>query len=232
MANESTYKQFLRWLSKTGLYRSTVLPAVNRIFFMELTRHTANYSNTTWLGRPIMQSVLDLWTIQETIAQVRPELLIECGTCRGGAAYFYAQLFDLMGDGRVITVDIEKLHDLTHPRIEFIIGSSVDAAVAERIAREARSASGPVMVILDSDHSAPHVSRELELYCGLVTPNSYLLVQDGSIDTSPIFQEARPGPLPAIREFLRRHPEYVVDRERVDRFLITHHPDGWLKKIK
>ena len=50
--------------------------------------------------------MLDLWTIQETISEVRPALLIETGTHRGGSALFYAQLMDLLGTGRVLTIDI------------------------------------------------------------------------------------------------------------------------------
>ena len=95
----------------------------------------------------------------------------------------------------------------------------------------AAAAAGPVFVILDSDHSQVHVARELERYAPLVTPGSYLLVQDGSIDTLGYFKTSRPGPLPAIRDFLQRHPEFRLDRERCDRFLITHHPDGWLQRM-
>ena len=232
MATESIAKRAARWLSKTGLYRSRVLPAVNQIFYMELLRHTRDYEGLTWLGQPLRQSVLDLWTIQETIWQVRPALLIETGTSYGGSALFYADLFDRMGRGRVLTVDVVKLHDRSHPRVEFLIGSSVEPAVFATVAGRARAAEGPVMVILDGDHREAYVRAEMELYAGLVTPKSYLLVQDGSIDTSLYFQQLRPGPLPAIRDFLGQHPEFAVDRERCDRFVVTHHPDGWLKRLR
>lgn len=38
-------------------------------------------------------------------------------------------------------------------------------------------------------------------------------------------------PLPAIRELLREHQEFEVDLERSSRFLITHHPSGWLRRL-
>ena len=57
-----------------------------------LIAKTQNYRNIEWLGKPILQPVLDLWTLQETIYEVGPELLIECGTFRGGSSYFFAQL--------------------------------------------------------------------------------------------------------------------------------------------
>jgi hypothetical protein len=64
----------------------------------------------------------------------------------------------------------------------------------------------------------------------LVAAGSYGLVQDGSADTLGIFRSGRPGPLSAIRDFLSRHPEFGLDRARCERFSITHHPDGWLRR--
>lgn len=201
-----------------------------RLFLNDLIARTSNFRTTSWLGVPMWQNILDLWTIQETIAEVRPALLIETGTNHGGSALFYANLMDLMGAGRVLTIDIERLHNLDHPRIEFLQGSSTDLTIVERVRVAARAADGPVMVILDSDHAYDHVAQELELYAPLVTPGSFLLSQDGVIDQLAIFADSRPGPLPANREFLDRHPEFEHDRERNERFLITHHPVGWLRR--
>jgi cephalosporin hydroxylase len=86
------------------------------------------------------------------------------------------------------------------------------------------------MVILDSDHSEPHVAAELELFAPLVSPGGLLLAQDGVIDQLLIFRHGRPGPLPAIERFLERHPEFTWDRARSERFLVTHHPKGWLRR--
>jgi cephalosporin hydroxylase len=230
MPQESITRRSLRWLSSTALYRAAVLPAVNQIFYMELLRRTRDYAGQTWLGQPIRQAPLDFWTLQETLCRLRPALLIETGTSFGGSALFYAQLFDLLGGGRVISVDIQRLHTLTHSRIEFLIGSSTAPEVLAPIRQAAQAAGGPVLVILDGDHSQAHVRQELELYSPLVTPGSYVLVQDGCIDTSAYFQHLRPGPLPAIHDFLRAHPEFEIDRALCDRYVVTHHPDGWLKR--
>jgi cephalosporin hydroxylase len=199
-------------------------------FFGDLVKHTGNFGRTTWLGQPIWQNVLDLWTIQETLAEIRPELLIECGTNRGGSSLFYAHLFDLLGSGSIVTIDIEKLHDLTHPRVTCLLGSSTSPEILAVVRDRVAKSRGPVMVILDSDHSEAHVSRELACYTPLVTPGSYCLVQDGVIDTLPFFKAARPGPLPAIDAFLRTTTDFELDRERCQRFLITHHPHGWLRR--
>jgi cephalosporin hydroxylase len=205
-------------------------PAIGSIFFRELIRKTNNFGYTTWLGQPIWQNVLDLWTIQETIAEVRPVLLIECGTYHGGSSLFYANLFDLMGKGEVITIDVARLHNLSHPRVTYLIGSSTSKQIVSEVRRRVGSCKGPVMVILDSDHSKDHVRREIECYAPLVTPGSYCLVQDGVIDTLSIFRQGRPGPLPAIEEYLQSTNEFELDAERTQRFLITHHPKGWLRR--
>lgn len=203
---------------------------VGRLFLNDLIARTGNFGGTTWLGAPIWQNVLDLWTIQETIAEIRPALLIETGTNRGGSALFYAQLMDLMDHGRVITIDVERLHDLDHPRIEFLQGSSTDPMIVEHVRTAAADAGGAVMVILDADHARNHVAAELESYASLVTPGSLLLSQDGVIDQLWLFSDSRPGPLQANRDFLARHPEFEYDRERNERFIVTHHPYGWLRR--
>ena len=213
------------------IYKRLVEPIVNRLFMEQLIRHTGNFAKTTWLGYPIWQNTLDLWTIQETLAEVKPALLIECGTNRGGSARFYSHLFDLMGHGEIVSIDVEKLHELQLPRVQFLLGSSVAEENLAIVRERVRRCDGPVMVILDSDHSEGHVAKELEAYSGFVTPGSYLMVQDGVIDVVGSFHGAgRPGPLPAIKKFLPSHPEFVLDTERCERFLVTHHPMGWLRR--
>src|SRR4051794_27245298 len=124
-----------QWLTRNWLrlYARTLRRPVTRMFHGDLIVKTGNFGHTTWVGQPIWQNVLDLWTIQEAISEIRPALLIETGTNRGGSALFYAHLMELMGHGRVLTIDIERLHSLDHPRIEFVLGDSVSDAVVSRV---------------------------------------------------------------------------------------------------
>jgi cephalosporin hydroxylase len=212
-------------------YRTFVMPTVCRLFLRELILTTQDFADVKWLGRPIRQNVLDLWTIQETLVELKPSLLIECGTQRGGSALFYATLFDLMGAGHIISMDVQKLHDHTHPRVTFLIGSSVSPDIIEYVRAAVARTEGPVMVILDSDHSKGHVAKELEAYHRFVTPGSFLLVQDGVVDLLRLLKDYRPGPLPATLDFARRHPEFQIDQKKSNRFLVTHHPQGWLRRL-
>ena len=61
----------------------------------------------TWLGRPIIQLPEDLIRIQELIFQIKPDVIIETGVAHGGSLVFYASIFNALGKGRVIGVDIE-----------------------------------------------------------------------------------------------------------------------------
>lgn len=223
-------RKFVR-AAAVGLLARSSRGAINRLFHRDLIVRTGNFASVSWLGRMIWQNPLDLWITQETIAEVRPALLIETGTFQGGSALYYAHIMDLLGQGRVVTIDVEdESQREAHPRITYVKGSSTDPEIFERMRREAEEAEGPVMVILDADHSRDHVARELELYGRLVTPGSYMLSQDGIIDQLERFRSARPGPLEANRSFLERHPEFEYDRERNERFGVTHHPLGWMRR--
>jgi cephalosporin hydroxylase len=206
---------------------------VRRVGLSALVRRTGNFGHVTWLGKPIWQNINDAWLLQETLVEKEVDLVVECGTNRGGSAYFMATIFDMLGRGRIITIDIEQLHDLDHPRVEAVLGSSVDpaifAAVAERV-RELEPAH--VLVVLDSDHSAAHVRRELDLYSSLVGVGDLLLVQDGCIDELRVMRDSRPGPLVAIEGFLQQDGAFAVDEERTNRYLFSHSPKGWLTRLR
>src|SRR5438045_3390452 len=65
------------------------------------------WANTNWLGAQVGKCPLDLWMYQEIIYRLKPDLIIETGTYYGGSAYFFASLCDLIGKGRVISIDID-----------------------------------------------------------------------------------------------------------------------------
>jgi hypothetical protein len=66
----------------------------------------ATWANSTWLGVPAEKTPQDAWIYQEILHETRPDVLIEAGTADGGSAYYFATMFDLLGHGRVITIDI------------------------------------------------------------------------------------------------------------------------------
>src|ERR671932_217449 len=130
------------------------------------------WNNTRWMGVPILKCPLDLWIYQEILFEIKPELIIECGTFSGGSALFLAHLCDIIGCGEIVSIDIEQRSDLPqHPRIYYWSGSSISEQIVERV-RQKASCRCRVLVILDSDHRANHVLQELRLYSAFVTPGS------------------------------------------------------------
>ena len=76
------------------------------------------------------------------------------------------------------------------------------------------------MVLADSDHSFHHAYRELELYHRLITPQSWLVMEDTD------WAEPRD----AVAKFLARHPEFAADRQR-EKFHMTFNPGGYLRRL-
>ncbi len=192
--------------------------------------HARTWTNTWWRGVETWKCPLDLWVYQEMFHELQPDLVIETGTAHGGSAYYMASLFDLMGKGKVLSIDIEgKPGRPEHPRVEYLLSSSVDEPALSR-AREAAAAAKTVLVILDSDHSAAHVRRELDVYAPLVTPGSYLIVEDTNVYGHPVLMEHGPGPMEALDDFLAQTDEFVIDSSR-EKYFLTFNPRGFLKRV-
>jgi cephalosporin hydroxylase len=188
------------------------------------------WTKAGWLGTQALKNPLDLWVYQEIIAETRPALIVETGTWRGGSALYMASVCDLLGEGEVVSIDIEPARDdyPQHPRITYLAGrSSTDPAVVEEV--RGRAAGRPTLIILDSDHSQRHVEEELAAYAPLVPVGCYLIVEDSNI--GQIREDLMPGPLQAIERFLAATSEFEVDRER-EKFLITFNPSGYLRRVR
>jgi cephalosporin hydroxylase len=201
-----------------------VIRLANIIYF-----RSKAYERTEWMGIQTAKCPMDMWIYQQLMHQLKTDLLIETGTLLGGSALFFAQMFDLMGRGKVVTIDINVPDDLPeHPRIEYIKGSSVDPAVLAEVDRHAAEANS-VMVILDSDHKAGHKMSELALYAKYVTRGSYLIAEDTCFDYYPAWPEFGPGPATAVHEFMQHNVNFEVDRQ-LEYHMITFAPMAFLRK--
>lgn len=211
-----------------------------------LESNKAQYSyNFSWMGRPIIQYPQDMIAMQEIIWSVKPDLIIETGIAHGGSLIYYASILELIGKGDVLGVDIEiREHNRkeieAHPmfkRISMIEGSSLDNGTVEKVAQVAKG-KGTVMVCLDSNHTHSHVLDELKLYSPFVSAGSYLVVFDTIVENLP--DNYLPGrawargdnPMTAVDEFLKSHPEFVIDIDIDNKLLVSVAPRGYLRRIK
>ena len=205
------------------------------------------YSYTfSWLGRPIIQLPEDMIRTQEVIYRVKPDVIIETGVANGGSLVYYASLFQVMGKGRVIGIDIDirphnrkaiEEHELKH-RIILIEGSSTDPDIVAKV-KSLVYPGETVMVILDSCHTKQHVADELEAYYDLITSGSYIVATDGIMRDLYDVPKGQPDwkwdhPSAAAEEFAVRHPEFVLEQPKwpfAESDLtenITHWPGAWL----
>jgi cephalosporin hydroxylase len=194
--------------------------------------------NLTWLGIPTGQNPNDVWIIQEIIAEVRPDFIVETGTAKGGSSAIWAMIQrEVNATGRVISIDIrdvverKKLSPSLRDRIDFVVGSSVDPRVVSLV--EGKIKGKTVLVILDSAHDRSHVLKELMAYAPMVSVGSYVVVQDTNINGHPIVivNEPGPGPMEAVEDFLAVNSSFRADRSR-EKLLFTAHPGGYLRRLR
>jgi cephalosporin hydroxylase len=182
----------------------------------------------TWRGYKLLKNPLDCWVYQEIIAKTRPDIVLELGVAFGGSAVFFADVLGLLGHGEVLGVDIsmERATGVTHPRVTFLQGSSVSPETVVEVHR--RCAGKRVMVFADSNHEATHVEQELAAYADLVGEGMYFIVEDSLADVMGWMPVPLDGPLPAIRSFLDRNPEFSSDLTLGEKYLLTQSPYGFL----
>ena len=202
-----------------------------------------------WMGRPIIQLPEDMVRLQEVIWALKPDVLVETGVAHGGSLIFYASLFEAMGKGRVIGIDIEiRPHNRqaieAHPmkkRIELLEGSSTAPEIVDQV--KAMIAPGEtVLVVLDSNHTKGHVLDELRAYGPMLNVGSYIVATDGIMEQvvgAPRTSEdwTWNNPKQAAHAFVAEDPRFIIEEpafpfnEGVVTERITYWPDAFIKRI-
>jgi cephalosporin hydroxylase len=207
--------------------RDLVVAQFHRLFYHPLQERQ---ELVTWMGTRVNKCPLDLWIYQELVYRLRPAMIVETGTAWGGSALYLAGLFDLLGHGRVVTVDIAVNPTRPkHDRIAYVKGSSTAPEVVAEV-RRLIGDQAPVLVVLDSDHSYRHVRDELSAYADFVSPGSYLVIEDTNINGHPVLPSFGPGPMEAVREFLSTDSRFERDLD-CEKFLMTYNPHGYLRRV-
>ena len=215
---------------------------------LQTTSEADRYNYTyfwKWLGLPIIQAPEDIVAMQEIIWETRPQVVIETGFARGGSAILYSSIFELMGEGRVVSVDIDvREHNRRaveeHPfggRVDFVEGSSTAQGTMAQV-RALVPDGARVMVVLDSNHTHQHVLQELRLYGPLVTDGQFLVVSDTVVEEMPP-QTHRPrrwgpgnNPKTALEEYLRETDSFEPDAWFNSKVLITSSRGGYLRRLR
>lgn len=199
----------------------------------------ARQASSSWRGYPMDKCAQDVLVYQEIIMALRPDIIIETGTWYGGSGLFFADMCELVGAGRVLSIDkgtepyplTQRLAQLPqHPRLTYLTGDSADPATVAKAHAWADGATG--LVVLDSDHSASHVLAELEEYHDLVSVGGFLIVEDTNVNGHPVRGDFGLGPWEAVQAWLgvADHPAFVPDAD-VEPY-ITFAPGGYLRRLR
>lgn len=252
-----SFNQEIKSRITENLGNKALVSAANE-FMLASTQPKYSY-NFSALGRPIIQYPQDMVALQELIWQIKPDLVIETGIAHGGSLILSASMLALLdycdavesGQAldpkatrrRVLGIDIDirahnreaiEAHPMAH-RIDMLQGSSIAPEIIAEVHRRTQGHQR-VLVILDSNHTHEHVLAELEAYAPLVSPGSYCVVFDTVIEDLPAgMYPDRPwdvgdNPKTAVREFLSRNSDFVVDEDIEAKLLITVAPGGYLRR--
>jgi len=200
-----------------------------------------------WMGVPIIQLPADVMATQEVIWETKPDVIIESGVARGGSVLFMASILEVLGNGKIVGVDIDiRPHNRdsieSHPmskRIKLIEGGATETETLAKVRREIPDGAR-VMVVLDSDHSYQHVLEECRAYGPMVTKGCFLVVADtllGHLDQDEApkarsqFLSSGNEPLAAVNEYLKETTNFVVDPEVNGKLIMSSSPGGYLRCV-
>jgi cephalosporin hydroxylase len=208
-------------------------PVVRRFTTSTTRNRDRTWNNTFWRGVRALKCPLNLWIYQEIVFETHPDVIVETGTAHGGGAWFLGDMCELVGNGRVITVDIDADATPEHPRVTYVAGDSVAPETFSRVT-DLIGEGESVMVVLYARHLRDHVIKELHLYGELVRKGHYLIVEETNLNLNPRGHghgpDPRPGPYEAVREFLAEQDRFEIDRSR-EKFFMTQNLNGYLRCI-
>ncbi len=191
----------------------------------------SGHHRVTYKGVPAIKCPFDYVLYQMLITELKPDLIIEIGTNKGGSSLYLADLLHLNGKGELHTIDLptntedKLLH--SHQRIkifkEGFTGYNTDGL----------SEYKKILIIEDGSHQYEDVLATLEKFAPFVSPGSNFIVEDGIVTELGLEKQFNGGPQKAIREFLKKNNKFTIDRKWCDFFgpNATFNVNGYLKKI-
>jgi len=204
--------------------------------YLEWFYDTNVWKDLRYRGVRTLKLPLDMWNYQELIFENDLHWVIETGTRHGGSALFFADLLEAdEREGGVVTIDVS--HDdidpavAGHPKIWFLLGdSTTDVMLEQAMKLVPASRQGGLLLMLDSDHAAPHVLKELNAWVPLLRRGDYVVVEDTIVNGHPVRPDFGPGPMEAIMAYQAANPgRLVADDAREAKFGCTVAARGYYK---
>lgn len=180
----------------------------------------------------MLQVRSEISSLAREVEKLRPEVILEIGTSRGGTALIWAHL----AQSRLITCDIldkggfaDLLRAFPPPgascRVSVMVGDSHDAAFVARVRRELAGDTVDFLFI-DGDHTEAGVARDFADYRGFVRPGGLIAFHD--------IAERQPLECNQVQHFWKRirdryeTTEFIEDRAQIGYGIgIVRVPERW-----
>ena len=187
---------------------------LNRAYF-----EAGDWLHTKYKGIPIFKYATDLYRYEDILRETNPDLIIECGTLKGGSALWLKD----HSNAKVITIDVDHVNR-QHDGIQYVTGNSLQKRISTKGYRR-------VMVILDSDHCKEHVLAELKKFSPLVSKGCYLVVEDTFIsrylnNQDPNNDYSGGSSWEAIQDW-----DNTGFEQEEGPFMLSMNPGGWFQRV-
>jgi len=196
----------------------------------EIQRRLHNY---TYRGVPMLKNPFDFAIYPLLLWNLKPRTIIEIGSKSGGSALWFGDLLNSFGvDGHIVSVDIVRVEDVSHPRVTFLQGDGRNLN-AVFPAAHLESLPRPWLVIEDADHEYETSIAVLRFFDKWLRSEDFIVVEDGIISDLTSDSDCNSGPHRALKEFLaERSSEYVIEAKYCDLFgyNATWCSNGFLRK--
>ncbi|MDQ2676741.1 MAG: hypothetical protein M3Y34_08015, partial [Actinomycetota bacterium] len=197
--------------------------------FIEAFWNSQAWREASWLGERTHRPPTDLLAYAELCHRVRPDWIIETRTGSGGRALFLASVCELVGSGRVLSVDAHPLADRPqHDRLTYLTGDPATEATGQAV-RETVGAEPNAMLVLGAA-GRPQLLAAFEQLAPLVPMGSYVIVEDTIFEGNPVWSSFGPGPFAAL-DRIRATGEFFSDPEP-ERYGVTFNPGGFLRRVR
>jgi cephalosporin hydroxylase len=209
--------------------RPVPVPEDLRTSFVEAFWKSDSWRRSAWLGARTHRPPTDLLLYGELIYDLRPEWIIETRTGAGGRALFLASVCELIGSGRVLTIDPNPVSGRPeHERITYVTGDPATeaslAAVRESVGEE------PNALVILGAAGGPQLVAAFNALSPFVPVGSYVIFEDTILEGNPVWPSFGAGPFSAAARALASD-EFVADPS-LERYALTFSPGGFLKRVR
>ena len=187
--------------------------------------------NVTYKGIPMQKNPFDYLLYQILIYEVKPDLIIEIGSYNGASALYYSDLLDLVGNGKVHSIDIEDhISPLAKGKSNIIFFMNGYQNYELNYTKEFKK----IIIIDDGSHKYSDVLQALYKFSPIVNIGSYYIIEDGIITKLGLSKNYQGGPLKESKYFLEKNENFEIDRKYCDFFgkNATFNINGYLKRVK